>query len=167
MRKFYLLCFILLTTYGCVTTQDETIKEEIKPSIGDKQTAHERKEWQQDCSDKGVCGIHKIYYDKNHKPLIQATILRLKNSHLRFFIRVPLGVDLKVGLGVAVDKQELIVAKYSYCRKPACTASFRLTDEMYEKIKRGKRLQIAVLYKGKEIVLSTDTANLVEALALL
>lgn len=126
------------------------------------------KDWTGQCEKvegKKFCGISQTIYDEEKKPLVNIFIRKVKGqSDPLAFVKVPLGVNLLAGLGMAVDKKEIAQVPYTVCDPAGCNAIVALKKDLVNKMKKGQKLQIGMLYGSKEIVLSASLSGVTKAL---
>ncbi|PIE41939.1 MAG: IalB family protein [Gammaproteobacteria bacterium] len=126
------------------------------------------KDWTGQCETvegKKFCGISQTVFDKEKKPLVNIFIRKVEGqADPLAFVKVPLGVNLLAGLGLAVDKKEIAQVPYTVCDPAGCNAIIPLKSDLLSKIKKGKKLQVGMLYNGKEIVLSASLSGVSKAL---
>jgi len=128
------------------------------------------KDWQGQCDtvrDKQICGISQTIKDsKNDKPLANIFIRKIKEKEYPFaFIKVPLMVDLLAGLGVAVDGKQVTQVPYTLCDPAGCNTVIELKEDILTKMKKGRKLQIAMSYLHKEVVLTASLSGISKALS--
>ncbi|PIE42245.1 MAG: hypothetical protein CSA47_01260 [Gammaproteobacteria bacterium] len=128
------------------------------------------KSWKGHCEKfqgKEFCGISQTVVDADKKPVVNIFIRKVKvkdkPNHIAF-IKVPLGVNLQAGLGLAVDKKEIARVPYTVCDPAGCNAILPLKEELINKIKTGGKMQIGVLLVNKEIVLTASLSGVTKAL---
>lgn len=126
------------------------------------------KDWTGKCEvieGKNFCGIYQTVFDKEKRPVVNIFIHKAEGQSVPLaFIKVPLGVNLRAGLGVAVDRKEIAQVPYTDCDPAGCNAVVLLENKLQDKIKKGDRLQIGILYHAEEIVLSASLSGISKAL---
>lgn len=111
------------------------------------------------------CGVSQTIFDKDKKPLVNIFIRKVKGQPDPLaFIKVPLGVNLLAGLGMAVDKKEIAQVPYTVCDPAGCNAIVPLKADLMKKMQKGKKLQVGMLYGKEEIVLSASLSGVTKAL---
>lgn len=132
------------------------------------QNGQKFKDWSGQCETiegQKFCGITQTIKDDQGKPLVNIFIRKVKGqSDPLAFVKVPLGVTLQAGLGLAVDKQEIAQVPYTTCDPAGCNAIIPLTKDRISKMKSGSKMQVGMLYMGKEIVLSASLSGATKAL---
>lgn len=114
---------------------------------------------------KKFCGISQTIFDNEKKPLVNIFIRKIEGQKEPLaFVKVPLGVNLLAGLGMAVDKKEIAQVPYTVCDPAGCNAIVPLKKDLVKKIKKGKKLQVGMLYGSEEIVLSASLSGVTKAL---
>lgn len=114
---------------------------------------------------KSYCGISQTIYDSDKNPVVHIFIRKVKGQKDPLaFIKVPLGVNLQAGLGLAVDKKEIAQVPYTVCDPAGCNAIFPLKKGLLDKIKAGNQMQIGLLLVNKEIVLGASLSGVTNAL---
>lgn len=129
------------------------------------------KDWKSQCETidgKQFCGITQTIKNDKQKPLVNIFIRKIDGQKNPLaFIKVPLGVTLPAGLGLAVDKKEVAQVPYTTCDPAGCNAIVPLTADLTQKMKSGNKLQVGMLYMGKEIVLAASLSGVTKALGAL
>lgn len=126
------------------------------------------KDWKGQCEKfegKKFCGVSHTIFDADKKPVVNIFIRKVKGQKAPLaFIKVPLGVNLQAGLGLAVDKKEIAQVPYTVCDPTGCNAIVPLNNDLVKKIKAGKQLQIGLLLVNKEIILGASLSGVTSAL---
>lgn len=126
------------------------------------------KDWEGLCEKfdgKNFCGISQTIFDADKKPVVNIFIRKVKGQkHPLAFIKVPLGVNLQAGLGLAVDQKEIAQVPYTVCDPAGCNAIIPLKQDLLSKIKAGKQLQIGLLLVNKEVILGASLSGVTNAL---
>lgn len=126
------------------------------------------KDWEGLCEKfegKKFCGISQTIFDADKKPVVNIFIRKVKGQKDPLaFIKVPLGVNLQAGLGLAVDQKEIAQVPYTVCDPAGCNAIIPLKSDLLKKIKAGKQLQIGLLLVNKEIILGASLSGVTNAL---
>lgn len=126
------------------------------------------KDWTGKCETiegQEFCGITQTIQDEQGKPLVNIFIRKIEGQPGPLaFIKVPLGVTLQAGLGIAVDQKEIAQVPYTTCDPAGCNAIVPLDDNASSKMKAGSKLQVGMLYMGNEIVLSASLSGVTKAL---
>lgn len=126
------------------------------------------KDWKGQCekiAGKSVCGITQTVFDKDKKPVVQIFIRKVENQKDPIaFVKVPLGVNLRAGLGLAVDKKEIAQVPYTVCDPAGCNAIVPLNNQLLAKVKKGKKMQIGMLLVNQEIVFSASLSGISKAI---
>lgn len=129
------------------------------------------KDWTGQCEEidgKKVCGITQTVFDQDKKPVVNIFIRKIKEQKDPIaFVKVPLGVNLRAGLGLAVDKKEIAQVPYTVCDPAGCNALVPLNSELLSKIKKGKKMQVGMLLVNQEIVFSASLSGITKAIGAL
>ncbi len=140
----------------------------VMPSAYALENGQTFKDWRSQCETiegQQFCGITQTIKDDQGKPLVNIFIRKVEGeSEPLAFIKVPLGVTLTAGLGLAVDKQEVAQVPYTTCDPAGCNAIVPLSGDIVKKMKAGSKMQVGMLYLGKEIVLSASLKGATKAL---
>lgn len=126
------------------------------------------KDWKGQCEDvegKKFCGITQTIFDKEKNPVVNIFVRKVEGQAdpIAFF-KVPLGVNLQAGLGLAVDKQEVAKAPYTFCDPAGCNTIIPLSKEVTAKMKKGKEMQVGMFLGNKEVILSASLSGVTKAL---
>lgn len=126
------------------------------------------KDWTGQCEEidkQKVCGITQTIFDQDNKPVVNIFIRKIKDQKSPIaFVKVPLGVNLRAGLGLAVDKKEIANVPYTVCDPAGCNAIVPLNGELLGKIKKGKKMQVGMLLVNQEIVFSASLSGITKAI---
>lgn len=125
------------------------------------------KDWEGKCETVGkqkICGIAQRILDADKKPIVNIFIRKVKGQKDPLvFVKVPLGVDLRGGLGFAVDHKQVAHIPYAVCDPVGCNAIFPLTSEISAKMKKGSKFQVAMLV-NKEMAVEGSLSGFTNAL---
>lgn len=125
------------------------------------------KDWKGQCEkvDKQqICGITQTVLDSDKKPVVNIFIRKIEGRKEPIaFVKVPLGVNLQAGLGLAVDKKEIVQVPYTVCDPAGCNAIFPLTSEIKGKMQKGSKLQVGMLLVNQEIVFQASLSGFTKA----
>lgn len=139
----------------------------VMPNAYAVKSGQKFKDWTGQCEtidSKKVCGIEQTVFDQDNKPVVNIFIRKFKEQKdLIAFIKVPLGVDLRAGLGLAVDKKEIANVPYVFCDPDGCNAIVPLNGKLLGKIKKGKKMQVGILLVNQKIVFSASLSGITKA----
>ncbi|MBS9777553.1 MAG: invasion associated locus B family protein [Gammaproteobacteria bacterium] len=125
------------------------------------------KSWKGQCETvqkQKICGITQTILDADKKPVVNIFIRKVKGQKDPIaFVKVPLGVNLQAGLGLAVDKKEIAQIPYTVCDPAGCNAIFPLTSDAITKMKKGSNIQFGMLVINKEIVIKGSLSGFSKA----
>lgn len=125
-------------------------------------------DWKGQCTTiekQKICGITQTIFDGDKKPVVNIFIRKIKGQKDPIgFVKVPLGVNLQAGLGLAVDKKEIAQIPYTVCDPAGCNAIFPITKEIAAKMKKGSKLQVGMLLVNQEIYLQASLSGFTSAL---
>lgn len=126
------------------------------------------KDWTGQCSkvEKAkICGVTQTIFDKDKKPVVNLFVRKVKGQKDPIaFVKVPLGVNLQAGLGVAVDKKEIAQIPYTVCDPAGCNAIFPITKEIAAKMKKGSKIQVGMLLVTQEVIMQGSLSGFTSAL---
>ncbi|MPV86858.1 invasion associated locus B family protein [Ostreibacterium oceani] len=129
------------------------------------------RDWEGKCETvegRQFCGISHTIYDADQKPVVNLFIRKIDGQPDPIaFIKVPLGVNLQAGLGIAVDREEIAQVPYTVCDPAGCNAIVPLKSETVETMKRGKEIQIGMLLVNQEVILTGSLSGITKALGAL
>lgn len=121
-------------------------------------------DWKGAC-EQNECGVIQITYDDKKQPIGRVILRKMKqDGKVVAFITVPLGVSLKGGLGVAVDKQEVSRAAYDFCDDGGCTAIVPLDNKIADRMRSGSKMQVAVFILDQSQAMEFSLKGVTEAL---
>ncbi len=133
------------------------------------------KAWKGKCAsngDKKFCSINQTVLDEKKNPVVDIFIRKTdgKKGHPPYVarIKVPLGVYLPAGMGLAIDKKGIATLPYTDCDPAGCNTTVVLSKELVAKLKKGKALQIGMMLPvgnaPKEAVFSASLSGVTKAL---
>ncbi len=136
------------------------------------------KDWKGKCASNGgkqFCSINQTVFDGKKNPVVDIFIRKTdgKKGHPPYIarIKVPLGVYLPAGMGLAVDKKGIANVPYTDCDPAGCNATVPLSQEVISKMKKGNALQIGMMLPvgnaPKEMVFSASLSGVTKALGAL
>lgn len=125
------------------------------------------KDWKGQCETvqkQKICGVTQTIFDSDKKPVVNIFIRKVKDQKDPIaFVKVPLGVNLQAGLGLAVDKKEIAQIPYTVCDPAGCNAIFPLSKEVIGKMKKGSKLQIGMLLVNQEVIMQGSLSGFSKA----
>ena len=95
-----------------------------------------------------ICLTHHERLDGNTGMVIVSAALRevQGNPKKHLMVMVPLGVALPAGLQIKIDEdKEPTKLTYTICHPGGCTAEVEASDEIVNKLKKGKQLMVAAM----------------------
>lgn len=126
------------------------------------------KNWEKKCDTvekQKICGITQTIFDSDKRPVVNVFIRKVKGQKDPIvFVKVPLGVNLQAGIGLAVDKKEVTQVPYSVCDPAGCNAAFPLSSTIAAKMRKGSKLQVGMLLVNQEVVMTTSLSGFTKAL---
>lgn len=108
-------------------------------------------DWQGTCQGS-ECGAIQVVNNPQGEPVGRILLRRVpeaKNSVVAF-ITVPLGVNLRAGMALAVDGKELVVTPMDFCDQGGCNAAIPFEGNILDKVKKGNVLQVAAFVGDKQ-----------------
>lgn len=107
-------------------------------------------DWTGTCQDN-VCGVVQLQNNANGEPIGRILLRKMPEAQnaVVAFITLPLGINLRAGLALAVDNKELGVAPFDFCDPGGCNAAIPLDNETLGKIRAGNQMQVAA-FVGEE-----------------
>lgn len=120
-------------------------------------------DWKGVCEKKD-CGVIQIAYDGSKQPIGRIILRKMPDKKTVAFITVPLGVSLKGGIGVAVDMNEVTRGAYDFCDDGGCTAILELKEAQLEKLRKGKKMQVAVFILDQSQAMEFSLKGITESL---
>ena len=156
MRRRYIIAAIL--TAGLVFTLD------LAAQVSVDSAAQENSSWKLICADglkPKTCRITPMLFLSKKIQGKQQTVGKIlglaviyglapksKKREPYLSIQMPLGVDLRRGAGLRVDKGKEISVQYLRCSKSGCDASLKLDSEILKALKAGNGLLVGFLPWG-------------------
>ncbi len=121
--------------------------------------------WKGAC-DKNECAVLQIVYNKEKTPVGLVILRKLAEEKNTFamIITVPLGVNLHAGLGLAIDGEEISRNGFDLCNPGGCNVALPVKDDLLQKIKKGKALQVAAFIDDKQQTLSFSLSGATKAI---
>ncbi len=125
------------------------------------------KSWKGKCEKvdgKEFCGVTHTVFNADKKPIVNIFIRKIDDkSNPLAFVKVPLGVNLQAGLGLAVDKKEIAQVPYTVCDPAGCNAIFPLSKEVLGKMQKGKVLQVGMFLVNQEVIMEASLSGFTKA----
>lgn len=108
-------------------------------------------DWKGICQE-GECGVGQIVNNDKGEPVGRIVLRKVPEAknNVVAFITIPLGVNLRAGMALAVDGKELGVSPYDFCDPNGCTAVIPLEGDVLKKIKAGSALQVGSYFGNKQ-----------------
>lgn len=107
-----------------------------------------------DTNDKEVCVVTKDGRLENGMPVAIVQLFEPEGLPKMLRVTVPLGMQLQHGTRVIIDQGTPINEPYKICFPIGCMSDYPVTDEMIEKMKKGKTLTVqAINMQGQPISL--------------
>lgn len=126
------------------------------------------KDWEGKCEtieNKNICGISHTIFDEDKKPIVNIFIRKVDGQPSPVaFIKVPLGVNLRAGLGLAVDQAQIAQVPYTFCDPAGCNAILQLDSEKVAAMKKGKELEVGVFLVDNQVVMPASLSGISKAL---
>ena len=156
MRRLYIIAAIL--TAGLVFTLD------LAAQVSVDSAAQEKSAWKLICADglkPDTCRITQMLFLSKKIQGKQRTVGKIlglaviyglapksKKREPYLSIQMPLGVDLRRGAVLRVDKGKEIPVQYLRCTNSGCDASLKLDSEILKALKAGNGLSVGFLAWG-------------------
>ncbi len=123
-------------------------------------------DWKGTCKEN-VCGVVQVQNNAQGEPVGRVLLRRLPQNDnvLVAFITLPLGVNLRAGLAIAIDNKEVGVMPFDFCEPGGCNAAVPLDDKTISKLKAGSNMQVAAFVGDEQQTLQfslkgvTDSIN--------
>ena len=108
-------------------------------------------DWKGTCQGN-ECGAVQIVNNPQGEPVGRILLRRIPEAQnsVVAFVTVPLGVNLRAGMALAVDGKELVVTPYDFCDNGGCNAAIPLEGNIEASIKKGNVLQVAAFVGDKQ-----------------
>lgn len=107
-----------------------------------------------DTNDKKVCVVTKDGRLENGMPVAIVQLFEPEGLPKMLRVTVPLGMQLQHGTRVIIDQGTPINEPYKICFPIGCMSDYPVTDEMIDKMKKGKTLTVqAINMQGQPISL--------------
>ena len=121
--------------------------------------------WEGVC-EKNECAVLQVVNNKEKTPVGRVILRKLAEEKNMFamIITVPLGVNLRAGLGLAIDGEEIGRVPFDLCNPGGCTAALPVKDDLLQKIKKGKALQVAAFVDDKQQTLPFSLSGATKAI---
>lgn len=125
------------------------------------------KDWEGKCESiegQKICGVSQTIFDEDKKPIVNIFIRKVEGqTDPVAFIKVPLGVNLRAGLGLAVDKAQIAQVPYTFCDPAGCNAILQLDTEKSNAMKKGKELEVGVFLVDNQVVMAASLSGISKA----
>lgn len=118
-----------------------------------------------DQKQKDRCAVVQIVNNNEKSPVGRVVLRKLAQEKNTFavIVTVPLGVNLRAGLGLAIDGKEIARAPFDVCQD-GCIVFLPVKDDVLEKIKKGKELQVAAFVGDQQQNLSFSLSGVTKAI---
>lgn len=125
-------------------------------------------DWEGSCQGN-ECGVIQIIYQKpGDKNTAVGRILLRKvkeaNNQVVAYISLPLGVNLRNGLALAVDNNQVAQSLFDFCDQAGCHAALPLPADVQSKMKAGKTLQLAAFVGDEQQTMSFSLNGVTKAM---
>ena len=108
----------------------------------------------QDTNGKQVCVLTKDGRLENGMPVAIAQLFEPEGQPKMLRVTVPLGMQLQHGTRVIIDQEQPVNEPYKICFPVGCISDYPVTDDMVNKMKKGKQIVIqAINMQGTPISL--------------
>jgi invasion protein IalB len=108
----------------------------------------------QDTNGKQVCVLTKDGRLENGMPVAIAQLFEPEGQPKMLRVTVPLGMQLQHGTRVIIDQEQPVNEPYKICFPVGCISDYPVTDDMVNKMKKGKHIVIqAINMQGTAISL--------------
>jgi len=108
----------------------------------------------QDTNGKQVCVLTKDGRLENGMPVAIAQLFEPEGQPKMLRVTVPLGMQLQHGTRVIIDQEQPVNEPYKICFPVGCISDYPITDDMINKMKKGKQIIIqAINMQGTAISL--------------
>lgn len=99
-----------------------------------------------DTNNKEVCVLHKDGRLENGRPVVVAELIEPEGTPQKLLrVTVPLGVQLQRGTRVIIDQETPMTSQYSMCIPLGCFSDYQASEEMVNKLKKGKTLTVQAI----------------------
>lgn len=125
-------------------------------------------DWEGTCQGN-ECGVVQVIYQKpGDKNTAVGRILLRKvpeaNNQVVAYISLPLGVNLRNGLAIAVDNNQVAQSLFDFCDQAGCHAALPLSNDVQSKVKAGKTLQLAAFVGDEQQTMSFSLTGVTKAI---
>jgi invasion protein IalB len=118
----------------------------------------------QDTDNKQVCVVTKDGRLENGMPVAIVQLFQPEGKPSVMRVTVPLGMQLQHGTRLIIDQDKPINEPYKICFPVGCMSDYPVSDEMVQKMKKGKTLTVqAINMQGQPISLPLPLADFAKA----
>lgn len=130
-------------------------------------------DWQGVCeqnpqSKKEECGLVQLFsVDNEGKKTVMGRVF-IRNAAGQAnpvgIITLPLGVNLRAGVAIAVDGKEIGRVAYDFCEPVGCNAAFPLDAKTKDAMMKGKELQVATYLANEQVTMPFSLKGMTKGL---
>ena len=112
------------------------------------------------------CGVVQVVNNQQNEPVGRILMRKVPeaNNQVVAYISLPLGVNLRNGLAIAVDGNQVAQSLFDFCDQAGCHAALPLTADVQGKLKAGKALQLAAFVGEEQQTMSFSLSGVTKAL---
>ncbi|MDO4642314.1 MAG: invasion associated locus B family protein [Cardiobacteriaceae bacterium] len=111
-------------------------------------------DWKGTCQGN-ECGAVQVVNNDKQEPVGRILLRYIPEAkNVVAFVTVPLGVNLRAGMGLAVDGKQVGVVPFDFCDQSGCNVALPLEGKTLESIKKGNTLQVAAYVANEQQTMS-------------
>ncbi len=115
---------------------------------------------------KKLCLVrHETLDGRTGLVVVSAAIRIIEGQEInRLIVQVPLGVSIRAGVAVGIDDYPEYRFAYMFCHTEGCTAEAEASDEMIDRLKKGKALRVSgINMRGQQFQLPVTLSGFAAA----
>lgn len=112
------------------------------------------------------CGVTQVVNNAKGEPVGHILLRKVPEAQNRVvaYISLPLGVNLRNGLAIAVDNNQVAQSLFDFCDQAGCHAALPLEADVQNKMKAGKSLQLAAFVGDEQQTMSFSLTGVTKAI---
>ena len=112
------------------------------------------------------CGVMQVVNNQAGEPVGRILLRKVPdaNNQVVAYISLPLGVNLRNGLAIAVDGNQVAQSLFDFCDQAGCHAALPLTGDVQTKVKAGNALQLAAFVGDEQQTMSFSLSGVTKAI---
>lgn len=122
-------------------------------------------DWEGTCQGK-ECGVIQIVNNEKGEPVGRVLLRKVPEAKNQVvaYVSLPLGVNLRNGLAIAVDGNQVAQSLFDFCDQGGCHAALPLPNDILAKLKAGKAMQLAAFVGDEQQTMAFSLTGATKAI---